>query len=77
MYKSSNRGANWNKVVLIPVETTSSTISSGSSEITKITYDMSLGNTRLAKGVIPTPEEKSQGKRSKIQASVIYSRYKH
>ena len=56
---------NWNKVMLIPVETTYTTLSS-SSELTKVTYDMSLSSTKLAKG---TTENK------KIALKVIYSKF--
>ena len=56
---------NWNKVMLIPVETTYTTLSS-SSELTKVSYDMSLTSTRLAKG---TAENK------KIALKVIYSKF--
>lgn len=56
---------NWNKVVLIPVETTYTTLSS-SSELTKVTYDMSLSSTKLAKG---TEDNK------KISIKVIYSKF--
>lgn len=56
---------NWNKVMLIPVETTYTTLSS-SSELTKVSYDMSLTSTRLAKG---TTENK------KIALKVIYSKF--
>ena len=56
---------NWNKVVLIPVETTYTTLSS-SSELTKVSYDMSLTSTKLAKG---TADNK------KITLKVIYSKF--
>lgn len=56
---------NWNKVMLIPVETTYTTLSS-SSELTKVTYDMSLTSTKLAKGT------KDNGK---ITLKVIYSKF--
>lgn len=66
MYKGTNRDANWNKVVVIPVETTTSTVTSGYSQITKVSYAMALGTTRLSKGT---------NVNSKIKASVIYSKY--
>ena len=56
----------WNKVTLIPVETTYSTLSSGSSILTKVAYDMSLSSTRLQKG--------SQSN-DNIIVSVIYSKF--
>lgn len=60
------RHPSWNKVALIPVETTYSTLSSGSSVLTKVAYDMSLGNTRLAKGTKDSDN---------ITVSVIYSKF--
>lgn len=39
----------WNKVMIIPLETTYATLSS-SSELTKVTYDMSLTSTKLVRG---------------------------
>jgi len=56
---------NWNKVMLIPVETTYTTLSS-SSELTKVTYDMSLTSTKLAKGTEDN---------GKITLKVIYSKF--
>ncbi len=63
MYRNKVNGtgsANWNKVTLIPVETTYSTVSSSSSVLTKVTHDMSMSSTRL--------------KKDDIKVSVIYSR---
>lgn len=57
----------WNKVTLIPVETTYSTLSSGSSILTKVTHDMKLGSTRLAKGSLEN---------GNISVNVIYSKFK-
>ncbi len=57
---------NWDKVMLIPVETTYSTLSSGSSILTKVTYDMNLTSTRLVKG------DKDN---DNIVVSVIYSEF--
>lgn len=53
------------RVTLIPVETTYSTLSETSSTLTKVTYDMSLASTRLARG----------RKDSGIKMSVLYSRF--
>lgn len=66
MNKQASKGVNWNKVILIPVETTSSTLTNGYSQITKVAYDMSLGTTRLSRGT---------SSNSKIKASVVYSKY--
>lgn len=63
MYKNKvagNASANWNKVTLIPVETTYSTVSSSSTVLTKVTHDMSMSSTKLQK--------------DDIKISVIYSR---
>lgn len=57
----------WNKVTLIPVETTYSTLSSGSSILTKVIHDMKLGSTRLAKGSLEN---------GNISVNVIYSKFK-
>ena len=48
--QTGNVSANWNKVTLIPVETTYSTVSSTASQVlTKVTHDMSMSSTRLIK----------------------------
>ncbi len=57
----------WNKVTIIPVETTYSTLSSGSSILTKVIYDMKLGNTKLVKGY---------NTNGNIMINVIYSKFK-
>ncbi len=57
----------WNRMMIIPVETTYSTLSSSSSILTKVTYDMSLGSTRLIKGSNET---------GNIIVNVIYSKFK-
>ena len=63
LYKNKQAGnvsANWNKVTLIPVETTYSTVSSTASQVlTKVTHDMSMSSTRL--------------KKDDLKISVIYS----
>jgi len=68
----AKRSSNWNKIVLIPVEvSTTSTYSSysgtTSTKTTKVANDMSLTSTRLVKGT-------SQD--SPIKLTVIYSRFK-
>lgn len=58
--QAGNVSANWNKVTLIPVEATYSTVSSTASQIlTKVTHDMSMSSTKLVK--------------DGLQVSVIYS----
>lgn len=59
------RYPNWNKALLVPVETTSSTLSSVA-EITKVTHDMSLSATKLLKG-----DENNKN----IVVKVIYSKF--
>ena len=63
LYRKKQAGdvsANWNKVTLIPVETTYSTVSSTASQVlTKVTHDMSMSSTRL--------------KKDDLKVSVIYS----
>lgn len=53
---------NWNKVVIIPVSTTYSTLSS-SSVLTKVVHDMSLSSTKLVGGD------------TKLKMSVVYSKF--
>lgn len=57
----------WNKITVIPVQTTYSTLSSGSSILTKVTYDMTLGSTKLVKSSLND---------GKIMVNVIYSKFK-
>ena len=57
----------WNRVTVIPVETTYSTLSSGSSILTKVTYDMKLRSTKLKKG---------SNTNGNIMLNVIYSKFK-
>lgn len=68
MYACDKRSANWNKVVLVPVEVSTTSTSSGSTTVVKVTNDMSLTSTRLVKG--NTADD------SPIKINVIYSRYK-
>lgn len=57
---AGNVSANWNKVTLIPVETTYSTVSTSATQVlTKVTHDMSMSSTRLNK--------------NDLKISVIYS----
>ena len=58
--QTGNVSPNWNKVTLIPVETTYSTVSTSATQVlTKVTHDMSMSSTRLMK--------------DGLQISVIYS----
>lgn len=83
MANNANRSANWNKVVLIPVELTTTTINSSnydssiyyyygytsgsSTRVTKVAHDMSLTSTKLVKGT---------SSNSPLKLEVIYSRFK-
>lgn len=59
---------NWNKVQLIPVETSTSTSSSSTtSSLTKVTNRMAIGSTMLAKGTGLAD--------SPVKVSVIYSKF--
>lgn len=65
LYQTADRSKeDWNKVVIIPVTTTVNT----SSELTKVSHDMSLTNTRLVGG--------SENGHSPIKISVVYSKFK-
>ena len=73
MYKNKGKSDDWNKVVLVPVTVSTSTLGS-STVITKINHDMKLTSTRLVKGIITTD---SNGKESSpITIKVIYSKFK-
>ncbi len=68
LYKNGDRTKdNWNKVVVIPVATTYNT-SSTTSELVKVTHDMSLSSTRLVGG--------SGNSHAPIKMTVIYSKFK-
>ena len=62
--ESGETSADWNKVVIIPVTTTTNT----SKEIIKIVHNMSLSSTRLVGG--------AKNPNSPIKINVIYSKYK-
>lgn len=61
--EKGNAGENWNKVVIIPVSTTTNT----SGAIVKVMHDMSLTSTRLVGG--------SSNPYGDIKISVIYSKF--
>lgn len=65
--KAGKSSENWNKVVLVPVTVTYSTNSNNTKVLTKVTHDMSLTSTRLAKGTSDTG--------SPLRLSVIYSKF--
>lgn len=66
-YHADRSRADWNKVVVIPV-TVSYNTSTTTTEIVKITHDMSMTSTRLVGG--------SQNPYEPLQISVIYSKFK-
>lgn len=67
MNNNSRSDEDWNKVVIIPVTTTYTTIGT-SSVLTKIEHDMSMTSTRLVGG--------SENPYAPIKISVIYSKFK-
>lgn len=64
MNSCDRKSPDWNKVVLIPVKTTTNT----SGTITKVVHDMSLSSTRLIGG--------AENPNAPITISVIYSKFK-
>ena len=71
---------NWNKVVLVPIQLTTSTLNS-TTVVTKINHDMALTSTRLVKGTDDANNDyiTKDGKRvasGPIQIKVIYSKFK-
>ncbi|MBQ9560779.1 MAG: DUF4270 domain-containing protein [Prevotella sp.] len=65
-YSADEQTKDWNKVLLVPVETTYSTISN-SSVLTKVSHSMEMESTRLKKGTADN---------GAVKASVIYTKYK-
>lgn len=68
MYNCDRKSTEWNKVVLVPVKVSTTTTSSGSTTVVKVTNDMSLTSTRLVKG--------TDADDSPIKINIIYSRFK-
>lgn len=68
MYNCDRKSTDWNKVVLVPVKVSTTTTSSGSATVVKVTNDMSLTSTRLVKG--------TDSDDSPIKINIIYSRFK-
>lgn len=68
MSKKNKVDAKWNKVVIIPVTVTYSSITTEANVITKIAHDMSMTSTRLVGG--------SNNPYKPISISVIYSKFK-
>jgi hypothetical protein len=69
MYANKNNGsANWNKAVLVPVQTTYSSLGNNSTVLTSVINDMAMSSTRLVGG--------SENTNSPIRISVVYSKNK-
>ncbi|MCR4774544.1 MAG: DUF4270 domain-containing protein [Prevotella sp.] len=69
MYANKKSGsANWNKAVLVPVQTTYSSLGSNSTVLTSVINDMAMSSTRLVGG--------SENTNSPIRISVVYSKNK-
>lgn len=66
-YNADRSSANWNKVVVIPVSASYNTATT-TSELVKITHDMSMTSTRLVGGSANAYEP--------LKISVIYSKFK-
>lgn len=65
MFKSDRSSANWNKVVLVPVDVTTQTTSS-STTITKVAHNMGMSSVRLLGGT---------NNPNALSLSVIYSKF--
>lgn len=82
MYKNKDKGENWNKVVLVPVNVITTT-QGYTTVISKINHDMSLASTRLIVGTDDPDKDyttdKKTGKKvasGPIRIKVIYSKFK-
>lgn len=62
------KNPNWNKVVVIPISTTTVTVNNVES-IVKVEHDMSLTSTRLVGG--------SANPNEPVKINVIYSKFNH
>ena len=74
-YSTDEETKNWNKFVIIPVEITTTALSSSTSTVTKVSHSMALESTQLRKGMKQT-EDDGVSTDNAIIASVIYSRYR-
>jgi hypothetical protein len=73
-YCSDPENANWNKVLIVPVETSYSTISS-TTQLTKVSHSMDYSSTRMRRGIKKSDDDDVE-EINGIKASIIYSRYK-
>ena len=73
-YSSDPETRNWNKVLIVPVETSYSTVSS-TTTLTKVSHSMAYSSTRMRRGVKKSADDGIDENKG-IKLSVIYSRYK-
>jgi hypothetical protein len=73
-YCSDPETANWNKVLIVPVETSYSTLSS-TTQLTKVSHSMDYSSTRMRRGIKKSDDDDEE-EINGIKASIIYSRYK-
>ena len=73
-YSSDPETRNWNKVLIVPVETSYSTVSS-TTTLTKVSHSMAYSSTRMRRGVKKSADDGISDDKG-IKLSVIYSRYK-
>lgn len=64
---SGKASSNWNKVVIVPVTTSYSSDSYGSNVLTRVSYDMSMTNTKLMGGAANPYQP--------LTISIIYSKF--
>lgn len=73
-YSSDPETRNWNKVLIVPVETSYSNVSS-TATLTKVSHSMAYSSTRMRRGVKKSADDGISDDKG-IKLSVIYSRYK-
>ena len=73
-YSSDPETRNWNKVLIVPVETSYSSVSS-TTTLTKVSHSMAYSSTRMRRGVKKSADDGISDDKG-IKLSVIYSRYK-
>ena len=73
-YCSDPENANWNKVLIVTVETSYSTLSS-TTQLTKVSHSMDYSSTRMRRGIKKSDDDDVE-EINGIKASIIYSRYK-
>ena len=73
-YSSDPETRNWNKVLIVPVETSYSNVST-TATLTKVSHSMAYSSTRMRRGVKKSADDGISDDKG-IKLSVIYSRYK-